>query len=79
MPVTGVLTLADRVMIGSYAVVLSAFAVSFAILCSALEGHPRVAERIHGHMRALGPLVSCSLFFFAFWVRAPARVDAGGS
>ena len=44
MPVTGVLTLADRVMIGCYVAILAAFGTSLIILAAKLENNEARAE-----------------------------------
>jgi hypothetical protein len=68
-PLAGVLTLADRVMVGAYCVVFSSLIVSLTILT--LRHSKSAASHAHAHTvwvhtRYLGPLLSCLLFYGTF-------------
>jgi len=66
-PLTGVFTFGDYVIAGCYIAIGVSMLVSASILSLKLEGKPHVALTVFRVFRALGPALSISLFYCAFF------------
>ena len=62
-PVAGVLTLADKIFIGLYAVIGASFSVSSLMLSLHYGGRPAAANAVFLYMRPIGPALSVFLIF----------------